>query len=69
MNRINRLEKSGILVLSKPDRKREIEFELQYLASLSLSQRFSLVLEKSQELKINLINNGHRETSAIIKRK
>jgi hypothetical protein len=69
MNRANRLEKSGILVLRKPNRKKEIEFELQYLASLSLNQRFSLMLEKSKELKTNLINNGHRETSAIIKRK
>ena len=69
MNRTNRLKKRGILVLRKPDRKREIEFELQYLASLSLNQRFSLMLQKSKELKTNLINNGHRETSAIIKRK
>jgi hypothetical protein len=69
MNRTSHLAKKGILVLRKPDRKKEIEFELQYLASLSLNQRFSLMLEKSKELKTNLINNGHRETSAIIKRK
>jgi hypothetical protein len=69
MNKMSRLAKKGILVLRKPDRKREIEFELQYLASLSLSQRFSLMLKKSEELRANLINNGHRETSAIIKRK
>jgi hypothetical protein len=66
---MSRVAKKGILVLRKPDRIKEIEFELQYLASLSLNQRFSLMLEKSEELRTNLINNGHRETSAIIKRK
>ena len=69
MNKTNHLENKGILVLRKPDEKREIEFELNYLSSLSLSQRFLLMQTKSRELKSNLINNGHRETTPIIKRK
>ena len=69
MNKTNHLEKKGILVLRKSDEKREIEFELNYLSSLSLSQRFLLMQTKSKELKSNLINNGHRETTPIIKRK
>lgn len=64
-----RLEKKGILILRKGDEKREIEFELDYLTSLSLQDRFALMLNKSRELKINLEKNGHRTAPAIIKRK
>ena len=69
MNKINSREKKGILILKNPDEKREIEFELNYLLSLSLDQRFLLMKTKSKELKSNLIKNGHRETYQIIKRK
>ena len=62
-------EKKGILVLRKSDEKREIEFELNYLTSLSLRDRFALMQEKGRELKINLEKNGHRTAPAIIKRK
>ena len=46
-----------------------MEFELTYLSSLSIEERFSLMLTKSRELKANLSNNGHREASSIVKRK
>ena len=69
MNKIRDLEKKGILVLKDSDEKREIEFELKFLASLSINQRFLLMQTKSQELKSNLVKNGHRKTSQIIKRK
>jgi hypothetical protein len=64
-----RLEKKGILILSKDDEKREIEFELDYLTSLRLQDRFVLMWEKSSELKTNLEKNGYRTAPAIIKRK
>lgn len=64
-----RLEKKGILILRKDDEKREIEFELDYLTSLSLQDRFDLMLKKSRELRINLEKNGYRTAPAIIKRK
>lgn len=69
MNKNENLEKRGILVLRNPDEKKEIEFELNYLSSLALQKRFELMEKKSQEIKTNLIKNGHRETSQIIKRK
>jgi hypothetical protein len=69
MNKKERLEQKGILVLKDADEKKEIDFELNYLSSLSLDQRFSLMQKKSQELKTNLKNNGHRRTPQIIKRK
>lgn len=65
---LNQREKKGILVLVDSDETKEIEFELNYLFSLSLAQRFQLMMDKSKELKSNLENNGHRETPKIIKR-
>lgn len=69
MNRIRLLEEKGILILKDRDEKKEIEFELNYLSSLSVTQRFLLMQTKSQELKSNLVKNGHRKTPQIIKRK
>ena len=69
MNRKQKLEEKGILVLKSSNEKKEIEFELKYLSSLSLRQRFELMQNKTQELKTNLEKNGHRTTPEIIKRK
>jgi hypothetical protein len=69
MSRKQQLEQKGILVLPSSNEKKEIEFELKYLSSLSLQQRFVLMQNKTQELKDNLIKNGHRTTPQIIKRK
>ena len=69
MSRIKLLEERGILILKDRDEKKEIEFELNYLSSLSVSQRFLLMQTKNQELKSNLEKNGYRKTSQIIKRK
>ena len=63
------MENKGILVLKESDEKKEIEFELNYLSSLSVFQRFLLMETKSQELKSNLVKNGHRKTPQIIKKK
>jgi len=64
-----RLRDRGILALEKADEEQELEFELTYLSSLSIEERFTLMLTKSRELKANLSNNGHREASSIVKRK
>lgn len=66
---MDNLEKRGILVLKHSNEKREIEFELGYLTSLSVKQRFKLMRQKSQELLTNLEKNGHPRTPQIIKRK
>jgi len=63
------LEKKGLLVLREGDEKREIDFELDYLAALNSQARFTLMLDKSREPKTNLEKNGHRTAPAIIKRK
>jgi nitrite reductase/ring-hydroxylating ferredoxin subunit len=62
-------KKRTILKLEKIDEDREIEFELDYLSSLTVERRFSMMLKKSEEIR-NLFNNcGHRKTPKIIKRK
>lgn len=60
-------KKKGFLILNKADARKERDFELDFLLSLSLNQRISMIEARSRELKSLLAENGHRETSAIIK--
>ncbi len=46
----------------------ELRFELEYLASLSVEERFDMMLRRSNEIKEMLIRNGHRRPVEIIKR-
>lgn len=63
-----KLKRKGILVLKNENQDRKIEFELNYLSSLSLQDRFVLMFAKSYEMKISLENNGHRKSPSVIKR-
>jgi hypothetical protein len=63
------MKKKGYLLLKEADENKEIEFELAYLASLTVAQRFSLVKKKNREIKKLLAQHGHRTTFKIIKRK
>lgn len=65
----NRIRRKGILLLKKDNEEKEIEFELEYLSSLTVDERFSLMEKKSKEIKTLLAQNGHRKTFEIIKRK
>lgn len=59
----------AILKLDKHDEDREIEFELDYLTSLTTSQRFELMFEKTREmLGLREKKNAHRTETEIIKR-
>ncbi len=59
-----------ILKLDRHDEDREIEFELNYLASLTTRQRFQMMFTKTKEL-LNLLTrpNANRKITEIIKRK
>jgi hypothetical protein len=57
-----------ILKLDDHDEEREIEFELSWLLSLTLQERFQLMFKKSKELTELLERNGHRRPDKIIKR-
>ena len=61
-------QKIRVLKLAHHDPKRELEFELRYLASLTTRQRFQLMQRKSQELFTLLESSGYRRTPAVIKR-
>jgi len=65
----SRKETKVILVLKEPSEVDEINFELDYLLSLSTCERFRLMENKSLEIKNLLVQNGHRRPPEIIKRK
>ncbi|HLB75020.1 MAG TPA: hypothetical protein VJJ98_13455 [Sedimentisphaerales bacterium] len=59
----------GILKLDKYDEDREIEFELDYLASLTTKQRFEMMFAKTSQMRSLLKKpNAHRAATEIIKR-
>ena len=60
----------AILKLKKHNEKKEIEFELKYLASLTTRERFELMFAKNHEL-LSLMkkSNANRKATQIIKRK
>jgi hypothetical protein len=57
-----------ILKLDDHDDDKEIEFELNYLLSLTTQQRFQMMLQKIQEMRNLLKNHGYRKTTQITKR-
>lgn len=57
-----------ILKLNRHNSKKEIEFELRFLKSLSVSQRFEMMFQKTKEMLNLLKKNGHRKPFEIIKR-
>jgi hypothetical protein len=57
-----------VLKLTHHSPEKEIEFELEFLASLSVRERFELMLKKTGEMLELLKKSGHRRPSQIIKR-
>ncbi len=57
-----------ILKLERHDEDREIEFELKYLSSLTIKQRFEMMFKKTNEIRSLLKNHGNRKNTQIIKR-
>jgi hypothetical protein len=64
----------AVLKLDKHNENKEIEFELDYLTSLTISERFQMMFTKKQEM-LSLLSsvtgkrNANRTTTEIIKRK
>lgn len=57
-----------ILKLSRNNSGKEMSFEVKYLSSLSIRERFELMFKKNREI-INLLEkSGHRRPFEIIKR-
>jgi hypothetical protein len=59
----------AVLKLKKHDERKEIDFELDYLLSLTNRQRFEMMFEKSRQAARVLKRNGRRKTTKVIKRK
>ena len=62
------MKKTTILKLLDSDEEKEIQFELDYLFSLTVQERFKLMMNRNRELFNILENNGHRRSPEIIKR-
>lgn len=61
--------KSRILKMADHDEEREIRFELEFLAGLTVEERVRLVLERSRLLLEMLSENGHPLSPGVAKRK
>ena len=59
---------TSILKLSADDEEKELEFELNYLASLTFEERLKMMREKSREMLKQMVEHGHRRSFEIIKR-
>jgi len=60
----------AILKLDKHNEAKEIDFELDYLTSLTTKQRFEMMFRKTREmLGLRKKTNAYRTTTKIIKRK
>ncbi len=57
-----------ILKLEQHNTKKEIEFELKFLKSLSVRERFEMMFKKTKEMLSLLEKSGHRRSFKIIKR-
>ena len=59
----------AVLKLKKHDEKKEIDFELKYLRSLTTRERFEMMFKRSGQVARLLKRNGRRKTTKVIKRK
>jgi hypothetical protein len=57
-----------ILKVSDGNEKKELEFELNYLASLTFEDRLKMMREKSREMLKQMVEHGHRRPFEILKR-
>jgi hypothetical protein len=57
----------AVLKLKKHDENREIDFELDYLLSLTTKQRFEMMFEKSRQM-ARLLKKGWGRKTVVVKR-
>lgn len=56
------------LAPGEEDEERELEFELDYLASLTVQERFALLFRRAREIQEMLLRYGHRKPFEIVER-
>ena len=57
-----------ILKLKNHNSRKEIDFELKYLKSLTVKKRFEMMFKKTKEIIELLERHGHRKPFEILKR-
>lgn len=62
------LNHMAILKLDRHDEDKEIEFELDYLTSLTTKQRFEIMFTKTREMLRLLKKDKRRKTTEVIKK-
>jgi len=65
---MRRKRKTFILKLTRHNGKEEREFELKFMRSLTVAQRFEMMFKISDIVKRMLIKHGHRKPFEVIKR-
>jgi hypothetical protein len=61
-------KKKSILALSEHDENKELEFELEYLRSLTFEERLDMMRKKSREMLSQMVKLGYRKPFEIVKR-
>jgi hypothetical protein len=56
------------LEVGVPEDDRELDFELDFLSTLTAAERFQLMFEKSRQMAELLRAHGHGEAAPILKR-
>ena len=64
---MKRRKKTRILLVKGDQPKLELEFELDFQASLTTKQRFEMMFIRSNQIKEMLIRHGYRKPVEIIK--
>ena len=67
-NRRGNHQRTFVLKVDKDKPDKELEFELNFLQSLTTKQRFQMMFKKTKEILDLLEKSGHRRPSQIIKR-
>ena len=58
-----------ILLLKEDNEEKELEFELEFQRSLSVEERYRMLIERMKLINQILIQYGHRKPFEIVKRK
>ena len=60
--------KTHILVVDGDDSEKELEFELDFLSTLTTQERFQKMLDSTRQLQKLWARNGYRKPTSIVKR-
>lgn len=68
MKAAKKKHKTFTLAVEGDDPEKELEFELDFQATLTTSERFQRMIDSSRELRKMWTRYGHRKSTSILKR-